>query len=474
VHPLTLLVTRSAYVPDVPTVGFCCVDVNPPGPLQLKLVPFVVAPVSVTEELVQVIVPPVALAPGGTVVWLTTAKAELVQPLALFNTVNVKLPDVLTVGFCWVDVNPPGPFQLKLVPVAVAPEIVVDGLSHVIVPPVAEAPGAVVFWSTDAVDVLVQPSLEFVTVSVYVPETATVGFCWVDEKAPGPLHEKFVPDVVPPWSWTLVALHVSVPPVVLAPGGVTFSVTDVNALLVQPLAEFVVVSVYVPETFTDGFCAVEVNSPGPIQRKAVPEVVLPWSWTLVVVQLSIPPIALAPGAVVFWSTDAVAVLVHPSAEFVTLNVYVPEVMTLGFCSVEVNPPGPLQLKLVPDVVADCNCTDVLAQVNVPPVALAPGGVAVWSMDAVALLEQPLVEFVTSNEYVPDTSTVGFCCVEVNPPGPLHRKLVPELVLPCNWTLVVVQVIVPPVALAPGGVVFCVTDAIAELVQPFTLFVTVSV
>ena len=60
-----------------------------PGPLQLKLVPVVVAPESDTDDVVQVKVPPVALAPGGVVFASTRADAELVQPLAELVTVTV-------------------------------------------------------------------------------------------------------------------------------------------------------------------------------------------------------------------------------------------------------------------------------------------------------------------------------------------------------------------------------------------------
>ena len=134
--------------------------------------------------------------------------------------------------------------------------------------------------------------------------------------------------------------------------------------------------------------------PGPLQLKLVPEVVAPESETDVVVQVNVPPVALAPGGVLFRSTRAVAELVQPLAELVTVTVYVPDALTLG---VAVEPPetmpGPDQLKLVPEVVAPESETDVVVQVNVPPVALAPGGVAVWFTRADAVLVQPLAEFV---------------------------------------------------------------------------------
>jgi hypothetical protein len=52
--------------------------------------------------------------------------------------------------------------------------------------------------------------------------------------------------------------------------------------------------------------------------------------------------------------------------------------------------------------------------------------------------------------------------------------VPDIVAPESDTDVVVQVNVPPVALAPGGAVFASTRADAELVQPLAEFVTVTV
>ena len=60
--------------------------------------------------------------------------------------------------------------------------------------------------------------------------------------------------------------------------------------------------------------------PVPAQLKLVPEVVAPESVTDVVVQVKVPPVALAPGGVTFGSTSAEAVLVHPFAELVTVTV----------------------------------------------------------------------------------------------------------------------------------------------------------
>ena len=51
---------------------------------------------------------------------------------------------------------------------------------------------------------------------------------------------------------------------------------------------------------------------------------------------------------------------------------------------------------------------------------------------------------------------------------------PDVVAAERTTDLVVQVSVPPVALAPGGAMFAFTSAVAVLVQPFAEFVTVTV
>ena len=72
-------------------------------------------------------------------------------------------------------------------------------------------------------------------------------------------------------------------------------------------------------------------------------------------------------------TNAVAVLVHPFAEFVAVTVYVPLALTDGLAVVPPETmPAPAQLNPVPLVVAAERTTDVVVHVSVPPVALAPG------------------------------------------------------------------------------------------------------
>jgi hypothetical protein len=104
--------------------------------------------------------------------------------------------------------------------------------------------GAVTFKSTNAVSVLVQPLAELVTVTVYRPLAFTVGFGVVlPETTPGPVQLNPVPDDVLAERTTAVVAHVIVPPVALAPGATRLSFTEAVAVLVQPLAVFVTVTV---------------------------------------------------------------------------------------------------------------------------------------------------------------------------------------------------------------------------------------
>ena len=194
------------------------------------------------------------------------------------------------------------------------------------------------------------------------------------ETIPGPAQLNPVPAVVAAERTTDVVVHVSVPPVALAPGGSTSEFTSAVAVFVQPLAEFVTVTVYVPEELTVGFAVLPSETmPAPAQLNPVPLVVAAERTTDVVVHVNVPPVALAPGAVMSEFTNAVAVLVQPFAELVTVTVYVPEELTVGFAVVppEVTP-GPAQLNPVPLVVSAERTTDVVVHVSVPPVALAPG------------------------------------------------------------------------------------------------------
>jgi hypothetical protein len=129
--------------------------------------------------------------------------------------------------------------------------------------------------------------------------------------------------------------------------------------------------------------------PAPLQLKFDPDVDEAERMTDVVPHVRVPPLALAPGGVVFELTDAVAVLTHPFTEFVTVTVYMPAELTVGFA---VDPPetipGPAHEKLVPDVVDPERTTDEVAQVIVPPEAFASGATRLRFTMAVVLFVQP--------------------------------------------------------------------------------------
>jgi hypothetical protein len=121
-HPLS---TTKVYVPAsavvVPViVGFCCVDVNPFGPVQLYVAPAtrdavrLMSSPSQTGELLDTV------GEGGALFTVTsTVPAVLVHPFTV--NVNEYVPDSAVValvidGFCCAEVKPFGPVQLYVAP----------------------------------------------------------------------------------------------------------------------------------------------------------------------------------------------------------------------------------------------------------------------------------------------------------------------------------------------------------------------
>jgi hypothetical protein len=231
--------------------------------------------------------------------------------------------------------------------VAELPASVTDVAVQVSAPPVAVAPGFVVFSVTVTVAVEVQPFTGFVTVKVYEPPAVTEGFCKADVKLPGPAQRYVTPEVVElPVSVTDGEAHVMVPlPPAAAPGANESFTTATLAIDVHPFDGSVVINVYVPEAPTDGFCKVDVKLPGPVQLYVTPDVEeLPERETAGLPHPRVSlTIAAAPGVIVSLATMAVAVEIQPLAGSVTVSEYVPAVLTVGFCSIDVKLPGPVQL-----------------------------------------------------------------------------------------------------------------------------------
>ena len=59
-----------------------------------------------------------------------------------------------------------------------------------------------------------------------------------------------------------------------------------------------------------------------------------------VLQLMVAPVALAVGGVVLPVTVAVAEAVQPVAVLVTVTIYIPPTVAIGFWMAELNPEGP--------------------------------------------------------------------------------------------------------------------------------------
>lgn len=244
-----------------------------------------------------------------------------------------------------------------------------------------------------------------------MPSVLTLGFCCAEVKPPGPVHAQVTPFVGElPLNWNEGIAHVNVPPEAVAFGGALSKFTTAIASASQPLEGLNTVSVYVPLTVTTGSSAAEVKPLGPAQDKVTPGVVEPPSNMMeVLVQLMVPPAAVALGTLESGTTVAVAVEVQPFAGFVTVRVYTPILLTVGFCEPDVNPPGPAHANVAPGVVEAPEITVLLeAQVIIPPVADALGATKSPLTVAVAVEVQLFTGFVTVSVYVPTAVAVGFC------------------------------------------------------------------
>ena len=134
-------------------------EVNAPGPVQdQETLLACVLPTRVIVGSVQVIVSPVAVAPGATSSRFTLAVAKAVHPFAGLVTVRIYDPGSLTVGLGKFEVKLFGPDQTRVAPgVVELPLITRDETVQSSVPPLAEAFGILASGATVAVAVVVQP-----------------------------------------------------------------------------------------------------------------------------------------------------------------------------------------------------------------------------------------------------------------------------------------------------------------------------
>ena len=164
---------------------------------------------------------------------------------------------------------------------------------------------------------------------------------------------------------------------------------------------------------------------GPVQAKvALVSGVVAEMTTLVTTQVMVFPVAEAPGALVLEVTLAVAVLVQVVMLSVTTTLYDPDTFTVGLCSEEEYPLGPVQLKVgLAALVEVVRLIDDTRQFSVPLVVAREGaGVPVTLVTAVCV--QPLTLLVTFKVYVPAAFTTGVSVVlpltMFPPPAAVHK------------------------------------------------------
>ena len=177
----------------------------------------------------------------------------------------------------------------------------------------------------------------------------------------------------------------------------------------------------------DGFCSVEVKEFGPVQLYVAPETA--GVERLIVVPVHTGELLLTVGVAGSALTTTVVVpaaLAHPAT--VRVTEYVPAIavvalVILGFCRVEVNELGPVQLYVAPDKVGVVRLiVDPAHTGELLPAVGVEGTEFTTTVVLPAKLVQP--DTVTVTEYVPALAAaallmVGFCDVDVNELGPVQ-------------------------------------------------------
>jgi hypothetical protein len=206
--------------------------------------------------------------------------------------------------------------------------------------------------------------------------------------------------------------------------GIGFTTTVVDpAAEVQPLT--VTVTLYVPAVVPVGFCNEEVKPPGPVHAYVAPVTVGVESWIVAPAQYGPPLLAVGVAGIGLTTT-----VVEPAADVqpltVTVTLYVPAVVPVGFCSDEVKPPGPVHAYVAPVTVGVESWIVAPVQYGPPFDAVGVEGIGFTTTAVEPAAEvQPFTVTVTS--YVPASVAVGFCSDEVKPFGPVHKYVAPVTV-----------------------------------------------
>jgi len=450
VQPPTVAVTE--YVPVAAVVapgmlGFCVDEVNPFGPVHEY-----VAPPMFDAERFSVLPAQIGLlleAAGAAGVAFTvtlTVPAALVQPATVIVSEYVPAAAVVTLvmeGFCSDEVNPFGPVHEYVAPATNAVlklSVVPEHTGLLLESEGAAGVGLTVTLTVPALPV--HPAT--VAVTEYVPDAAVVapamlGFCVEDVNPFGPVHEYVAPPMLDAERLSVLPSQIGLLLDAVGAAGIGLTVTlTVPAVLVHPPT--VAVTEYVPDAAVVapvmlGFCVEDVNPFGPVHEYVAPT-------TFDAERLSVLPAhtgllldAVGAAGVVFTVTLTVAIgLAHPPT--VAVTEYVPAAAAVtplmaGFCEDEVNPFGPVHEYIAPTMLdAERFSVDPVHTGLLLEAVGAEGMGFTVTLVVPAGPVHPLTVAVT--EYVPAsaedaTGIVGFCVVEVNPLGPVHEYVAPEIV-----------------------------------------------
>ena len=140
-------------------------------------------------------------------------------------------------------------------------------------------------------------------------------------------------------------------------------------------------------------------------------------------------------------TDTDCWAVHPLAGLVTVAVYVPGAVTVGFFALLLKLFGPVQLYEALGIVEFTFSVTLGKQARVPPGAVISGGVLFSGTVIVAEAAQP-EDKVAVTIYCPPAFTTGFCWALVKPLGPAHDQAETVLLAVADNCAVDTQVNVP--------------------------------
>jgi hypothetical protein len=275
-----------------------------------------------------------------------------------------------------------------------------------------------------------------IIVKLYVPAFADttfeiIGFCKLLVNPLGPVQEYVAPTIVAANKLIFPPAHTGELLAILLTGPVftTTVVEEVEGLHPGLLT----VSWYVPPDnkvvgLTEGFCKLLVNPLGPVQEYVAPEIVFEVKFNTEPSQIGELLAGFETGSALIETVTFEVTGLQPGT--VRVAVYTPDwdetvELILGFCKLLVNPFGPVQEYVAPEIVFEVKFNTEPSQIGLllDTVKVGPA-LTITFTDPVAF-EHPGIFVVTVTEYKPAFETVaafidGFWSVLVNPLGPIQE------------------------------------------------------